>query len=86
MNRWLIRLLAGIQHRCKHPSDFVTADIHEGQFEDYKGIGTSLNWCQICGAYRFRYRKNEDDPVLSMWRCPNNKWHWPKGGEGKTAG
>lgn len=41
------KLLAFLQHRCRHESNNVMADILEGAT-----VHEGIQWCRTCGAYR----------------------------------
>lgn len=53
-------LLSKLQKTCKHPSHRVSVDINEGD-------SVPLNWCKVCGAYKF---KSND-----YWNIPRPEWY-----------
>lgn len=54
--------IRGVEVKCKHPPESVTADILEG------GVpGQGVEWCRVCGAYRRHFLG-----VPSQWREPKH--------------
>lgn len=56
--------------RCGHPPDTVTADILSGALDGLAG-GHAVEWCQICGAYRFSFNDR------------TGEWNLPAGPDGE---
>lgn len=70
----LSKLLDWLQSRCTHPDYGVKADILEG------GHYCRVQWCEICGAFRFTdYEKvtaagKTFQPPDNEWRRPQPMW------------
>lgn len=63
------RALRFLQRRCGHPSRHVTADLLEGGY-----LPLMLQWCRLCGAWRFQNEHPERVAGTSPWNEPHPEW------------
>ena len=62
-------LLRWIQSKCDHDPRHVTADVLEGDY-----LPLQLQWCRLCGAYRFQNEHPERVAGTPPWTNPRPDW------------
>ena len=64
MSKLFRLVLELLQRRCRHDPRYVSADIHEGRFDDIE-----VAWCRTCGAFQMKLENGRTD-----WREPRPTW------------